>query len=43
MLHLGTRGSQPSEQIMEYAKQFNAGLLVMGPIGRSRVREFVLG
>ena len=31
------------EQVLEYARQTGAGLLVMGAYGHSRLRELVLG
>jgi len=41
--HLDTPQSDVGQQILEWARKTQAGLLVMGAHGHSRVREFFLG
>jgi nucleotide-binding universal stress UspA family protein len=42
-LRAETRTRDPSEHILGFARQLQAGLLVMGAYGQPRIREFVLG
>ena len=43
-LHQVAAGVEPiADILLHYAKEINAGMLIMGAYGHSRVREFVLG